>query len=164
MKPAERKGVRMHDARNRSDVADLLALRRLRATAARRAVLASILASRKHPTVDEIFERLRRSGTPVSIATLYQNLAALVAAGLLRRFAGPDGVARYDHNLEAHNHIVCERCGRIADVNMQAAAGAQSVMEWRRQRPLAGGWLVRAMEVEFRGTCPQCRRRAGQRP
>lgn len=147
----------MHGARNRSEVAALLARRGLRATAPRRAILAHLLARREHLTADGIFVGLRRSGAPVSIATLYQNLATLVARGLLRRFAGPDGVARYDGNLDAHHHLLCERCGRIVDVELPADARVRPVTSRRRGRSPVAGWRVRAMQVEFRGTCPECR-------
>ena len=157
-KGAERDGIRMHGVRNRSDVAALLARRGLRATAPRRAILAYLLRRGEHLAPTEIFEDLRRAGRPVSIATLYQNLAALVAGGLLRRFAGPDGAARYDVNLAAHHHLVCERCGRIVDVEVPADAGVRPVASRRRGRSPVAGWQVRAMQVEFRGTCPECRR------
>jgi Fe2+ or Zn2+ uptake regulation protein len=119
--------------------------------------LSHLLSRREHLAADEIFEGLRRSGTPVSIATLYQNLAALVARGLLRRFAGPDGVARYDDNLDAHHHLVCDGCGRIVDVEVPADARVRPVASRRRGRSPATGWQVRAAHVEFRGTCPACR-------
>lgn len=149
-------------ARNRSDVAALLARRGLRATAPRRAILAYLRARREHLAVDEIFEGLRRSGTPVSIATLYQNLATLAARGLLKRFAGRDGVARYDDNLDAHHHLVCERCGRIADVEVPADARVRPVASRRGGRSPVAGWQVRAAHVEFRGICPGCLRRGSR--
>lgn len=157
---ADQRGMR--GGRRRSDVVMLLARRGLRATAPRRAILAYLQARREHLAADEIFEGLRRSGTPVSIATLYQNLAALAARGLLRRFAGRDGVARYDDNLEAHHHLVCERCGRIADVETPTEAPLRPVAPRARGRAPAKGWQVRTVQMEFRGLCPGCVRRGSQ--
>jgi Fur family ferric uptake transcriptional regulator len=53
-------------------------------------------------------------------------------------------------------HLVCRRCGTVADVD--CAAGQAPCLE-----PLAsGGFVIDRAEVTFWGLCPQCRALRGQ--
>lgn len=138
-------------------VAGALRASGLRLTGARRALLTYLARWRQHLTAGEIADGLRRAGARVGVATVYQNLQTLSDRGLLRRFAGPDGLMRYDVNLSTHHHLVCERCGRIADVGLASRAPI-------RPAPVGGGslrgWAVRRHQVEFLGICPVCQRPA----
>jgi len=50
-----------------------------------------------------------------------------------------------------HQHLVCRRCGTVADVD--CAAGHTPCLE-----PLAGaGFVIDRAEVTFWGLCPSCR-------
>ena len=50
-----------------------------------------------------------------------------------------------------HQHLVCRRCGRVADVD--CAAGHTPCLE-----PRAGaGFVIDRAEVTFWGLCPSCR-------
>jgi Fur family peroxide stress response transcriptional regulator len=129
----------------------------LRATGARRTLLAYLARRRQHLTAGEIADGLRRAGARVGVATVYQNLQTLSDRGLLRRFAGPDGLMRYDLNLSAHHHLVCERCGRIADVGLAGRAPIRPVSVGGGS---LRGWRVRQHQVEFLGLCPDCQRPA----
>jgi Fe2+ or Zn2+ uptake regulation protein len=142
------------------DTARTLRGRGLRATASRRAVLEFLQRRGEHLAANEILDGLRRAGQRVSIATLYQNLQALSERGLLLRFAGADGHMRYDINLQAHHHLVCEGCGRIVDVEISGGDAARPVPAVAARSQPVRGWLVRDRRVEFRGLCPRCRRRA----
>jgi Fur family ferric uptake transcriptional regulator len=55
-----------------------------------------------------------------------------------------------------HQHLVCRRCGTVADVD--CAAGHTPCLE-----PVAsGGFVIDRAEVTFWGLCPQCRARKDQ--
>ena len=59
------------------------------------------------------------------------------------------GSSRFDPNLDTHHHLVCERCGRIADVTADYA-------EVRVPRGQAHGFTVSRTEITFRGLCAPC--------
>ncbi|WP_324716705.1 Fur family transcriptional regulator [Carboxydochorda subterranea] len=125
----------------------------LRPTGPRLAILGFLRARGEHLTPAEIFEGLRAAGRPISIATLYQNLQALSRGGLVKRIVGPDGALRYDVNLAPHHHLVCQRCGRLVDVELSGPIATKPVA------PHAGdlaGWEVVSVHVQFYGLCPQC--------
>jgi Fur family ferric uptake transcriptional regulator/Fur family peroxide stress response transcriptional regulator len=140
-------------------VVELLRSRGLRPTRARRLVLARLALSNYHLSVDELRAELRRRGQPVSVATLYQNLKRLVAEGLLASFAGDDGLVRFDANTESHAHLVCARCGRIADIGPDDPVLKRLKVAVPRPARRMRGWTLAQARLELRGLCPDCRRR-----
>lgn len=113
-------------------------------------VLSIVQGSKDHPTADQVFQEARRTAPTLSLATVYRNLSALVAAGEVRERAF-DGVSHFDPCTEPHAHLVCGRCGRIADF-----APAQGLLT-RSFREAVGEWEVAEVDLEVRGLCPLCR-------
>ena len=120
----------------------------LRVTQPRLTLLEFFSGTEGHFTPEEISERLRASGHPLSIATLYQNLRTFSERGLIGEMTGPGGEARYDTNLDPHSHLVCLRCGRMVDI----------VLELPELGPAARaqGWSVTRARVDLQGVCPEC--------
>jgi Fur family ferric uptake transcriptional regulator len=67
-----------------------------------------------HPTVEEVFEGVRKKLTRISKATVYQNLKMLTRKGIIQE-VNVKGVSRFEPNMEPHHHIICRKCGRIFD-------------------------------------------------
>ncbi len=76
-----------------------------------------ISASRNHMTAEQVFTALRQSYPTVALATVYNNLNRLWAAGRIRKVSVEGMPDRYDR-LERHDHLVCRRCGRLLDVDL----------------------------------------------
>jgi len=67
-----------------------------------------------HPTVEDVFEGVRKKLTRISKATVYQNLKFLSEKGLIQE-VNVKGISRFEPNLKPHHHIICRRCGKIID-------------------------------------------------
>jgi len=67
-----------------------------------------------HPTVDEVYEGVRKKLTRISKATVYQNLKFLSEKGLIQE-VNIKGVSRFEPNLDPHHHMICKICGKIID-------------------------------------------------
>jgi Fur family ferric uptake transcriptional regulator len=67
-----------------------------------------------HPTVDEVYEAVKKKLTRISKATVYQNLKFLAEKGLIQE-VNVKGVSRFEPNLDPHHHIICKKCGKIID-------------------------------------------------
>src|SRR5262245_9584255 len=93
--------------------------RGLRLTGPRHAVLEVVRGAESHPTAEEVHRLVRRRLPGVSLGTVYRNLWVLVGEELLKELPGPH--ARFDANTSAHHHFMCERCGRIIDVDAALA-------------------------------------------
>src|SRR5205085_11173923 len=76
------------------------------------------LGSGRHNHLDagQLIDDLKAAGLRVSRATVYRTLTKLVDAGLLRRLElGPRTFYEHDYGYPQHEHLVCERCGRIIE-------------------------------------------------
>jgi Fur family peroxide stress response transcriptional regulator len=127
----------------------------LRCTPQRYAVMAFLMEHRGHPTAAEIFEAVNHADPRSSRATTYNNLRDLVRAGLAREVAVEGRAARFDVKGTRHHHFICDRCGKVED------------MEWYDVRRPAPGSLGKRILLEseliFRGLCAKCASRNGKR-
>ena len=125
----------------------------LRCTPQRYAVMAFLMGRAGHPTAAEIFEAVNRADPLSSRATTYNNLRDLVRAGLVREVAVEGRAARFDAKGARHHHFICDRCGRVEDV------------EWYDvPQPVSGSLgkrILRECELIFRGLCARCASRRG---
>lgn len=138
----------------------LIESKHLRATEARCRILELLHETHEHYTPEEMLEALRERGKPLSIATLYQNLAKLAEAGLISRFVGPDGHTRYDVNTEPHHHLVCRICGRMVDVGVEGPLERlQPVALHPEEADEVHAWRLGEVHLEFHGVCPACQAR-----
>ena len=126
--------------------------RGVRVTTQRVAVYRALAEDTSHPTAERVYERLRPRLPSLSPATVYRILDSLEREQLIRRVGTTGGVARYDANLEPHQHVVCHRCGRMTDVQMPALA-ALTLREGA-----VPGFVIEGLDIRIVGRCASCRR------
>jgi Fur family ferric uptake transcriptional regulator len=123
-----------------------------RSTPQRDAILHVVREARDHPTARDVWERVQRHRPGIGVATVYRTLDLLAANGMVLALQlGDDAIARYDGNVAAHDHVVCEVCGVIADVTVPLPDGTVQAVEEDT------GFAIRGSELQFRGVCPGCR-------
>ncbi len=122
----------------------------LRVTRPRLAVMAA-LERRPHAETSTIIELVREDHSDVSHQAVYDILAALTSAGLVRRIQPLGSVARYEARVgDNHHHVVCRRCGEVADVD--CAVGEAPCLA-----PLDDhAYVIDEAEVIYWGVCPDC--------
>ena len=126
-------------------------------TVQRRVILRELISRPDHPTTDQIYEAVRERVPGISRTTVYRVLEALVRVGVAARVFHPDAVARFDPVPERHHHIVCERCGKLFDLD------ASSVEEVRMPKT-PSGFVIHDYSINFTGVCASCRREAQSPP
>lgn len=94
-------------------IRNLFAQRKLRSTEQREAVYAALVATKVHPTAEELFTTVRLTQPGISLATIYNTLEAFTKAGLCRRLATPQTQGnssspahRFDADMSEHTHLV----------------------------------------------------------
>ncbi len=120
----------------------------LRCTPQRYGVMAFLMEHSGHPTAAEIFEGVNRLDPRSSRATTYNNLRDLVHAGLVREVAVEGRAARFDARGLRHHHFICDRCGKVEDVQWFTVP-----------RPASGSLgkrILRECELILRGLCAKC--------
>lgn len=101
----------------------LLKDNQLKATPQRMAVL-KMLNQHTHPTIDELYDKIKKEYPSVSLATVYKNLSALKSAGIVAEVNMPNGKMRYDIYVEPHIHVVCDKCHSVIDIPHSKELGA----------------------------------------
>ncbi|HEY9790056.1 MAG TPA: transcriptional repressor [Candidatus Obscuribacterales bacterium] len=96
----------------------ILLSRGVKPTAQRVVITQYLLDTDSHPTADQILAAVAdRLPVPLSRATVYNTLNALVEAGVIQEvYTEPGGSARYDANTEQHHHFVDVKTGKITDI------------------------------------------------
>ena len=102
-----------------------------------------------HPTAEGVYAEIVDDMPTVSLRTVYQTLAELTDLGEIAKIDLGTGSARFDPNVEAHHHLVCDDCGAIRDVT----AATTEIRVPPRQRD---GFQIEETEVVFRGRCRNC--------
>jgi Fe2+ or Zn2+ uptake regulation protein len=138
-------------AAGRPDPASALRRVGLRVTASRLAVFTALAANGPHSSVDALVSAVRDRLGDGSAQTVYNVLRTLTDAGLVRRIepAGRPGLyeLRVDDN---HHHVVCRRCGAIADVD--CAVGDTPCLTAADD----SGYEIDEAEVIYWGRCSEC--------
>jgi Fe2+ or Zn2+ uptake regulation protein len=133
-----------------SDLLERLRIRGWRLTAQRRTVAEALQGRHVHLTADEVLARATTLLPEVSRATVYNTLGELVAMGEVRQVNVGAGPTRYDPNASVHHdHLVCDGCGLILDVDADPSGQTASAGE-RHQ------FEVTATEIIYRGRCRTC--------
>ena len=132
-----------------------LAASGLRCTPQRYAVMAVLMERHRHPTAAEIFEGVNRVDPRSSRATTYNNLRDLVQAGLVREVAVEGRAARFDAKDVRHHHFICDRCGKVEDIDWFDVPRPASRSLGKR--------ILRECELIFRGLCTRCAPRRASR-
>ncbi|MBP2413185.1 Fur family ferric uptake transcriptional regulator [Arthrobacter stackebrandtii] len=122
----------------------------LRVTRPRVAVLNAVRAN-PHADADTVIGAARAVLGSVSKQAVYDVLAALVDADLVRRIEPQGSPARFETRVgDNHHHVVCRLCGDIADVD--CALGEAPCLHASNSH----GFSIDEAEVIYWGTCPDC--------
>lgn len=132
------------------DVGTLLKSAGLRATRPRVAVLGA-LAGAPHADTATVIDLVRQDLPGVSHQAVYDCLAALTGAGLVRRIQPAGSLARYEVRVgDNHHHVVCRSCGAVGDVD--CAVGEAPCLHASDPQ----GFRIDEAEVIYWGTCAAC--------
>ncbi|ATB68387.1 transcriptional repressor [Sulfurospirillum diekertiae] len=112
-----------------NDFINLLKTKELKATPQRISVLKE-LDKKGHPTIDDLYNALKKENPSMSLATVYKNLATLKEKGVVIEVNTAEGKMRYDIYSKPHIHLVCQQCGSIEDVDYdQSLFEYQTILE-----------------------------------
>ena len=113
-----------------------------------------INASTEHLTVEQIFKQVKEEYPKVVLATIYNNVNKLWDADLIRKISVENMPDRYDRAVR-HDHLVCQRCGKLADISFDDLTDALS-------EKVGGDFLYYDLKVYY--LCPSCRKKETGQP
>ena len=82
-----------------------------------RKLIAQIMSdSRDHPNVDELYKRVSKIDSKISIATIYRTVKLFEEAGILTKHEFKGGKARYEEFPDSHHdHLIDVQSGEIVE-------------------------------------------------
>lgn len=98
------------------DAISILRQCKIQPTPQRIAVVECVMASKTHPTADEVVVAARKTCPTVSRATVYNTLNLLVEKGLIGMQTIREGAVVFDPNVRKHHHFIDEETGEIHDI------------------------------------------------
>jgi Fe2+ or Zn2+ uptake regulation protein len=110
-----------------------------------------------HPTAEAIWAEVVRLMPAVSLKTVYQTLNDLSTMGVVSHLDIGTGSARFDTNIDRHQHVVCTRCNRVWDVYVDLTEEwIESKLPSQLPHELGGRFLVSSSDLVVRGLCGTC--------
>ena len=137
--------------KNQDEVVAMLRPLGIRLTTQRLAIAEVVINSGDHPSVRDIYERVKAFFPYVTIATVYSTLTMLEQAGIVRELPF-QRQSRYDANLSPHANLVCIGCGTVVDADV----GQETVAELGELISQQSDFEVAAQRVDFYGWCSGC--------
>ena len=82
-----------------------------------RKIVAKVMSeSNDHPNVDELYKRVSKIDSKISIATVYRTVKLFEEAGILAKHDFKGGKARYEEISESHHdHLIDVKTGEIIE-------------------------------------------------
>ena len=144
---------RLKNAGSGEQLNERLAHSGLRLTPQRQHVHEVLREKMDHPTADQVFMRTKSKMPEISMATVYNCLSALVQCGMVRQVTLDRGATRYCPNMQDHSHFYCDECGSVFDI-------LQTISIEDADIKLPRGFLLKLIETNLHGLCPDCAAKA----
>ncbi len=126
--------------------------RGFRVTPQRQLILDAICECGGHAAPDEIFARVRRKSTAINRATVYRNLDFLTDMHLVTSAdMGHRGRVYEIACADPHHHLVCQKCGDVAQIDQALVKAFFAKIEREYQ------FTVETDHLALFGVCQACR-------
>ena len=124
---------------------------KFRITPQRIAVLRILAKSEDHPSVEMIYEKVRRDFPTTSLATIYKTVTLLRELNEVLELGFPEGSNRYDgHKPYPHPHVICTKCRKIIDPDLER------LNDLKQELVSETGFRITSHRLDFFGLCPDC--------
>jgi Fur family peroxide stress response transcriptional regulator len=111
--------------------------------------IVSILESRGHITIDNLYSELQKKFPTLSLATIYKNLNKMCENLFVSEVKIPHQKSVYELTKEQHSHIICSECQAIMDLELDVDS---LVQEAHRKTD----YSIKSSSLVFEGICPKC--------
>ncbi|MGH3994109.1 MAG: Fur family transcriptional regulator [Pseudonocardiaceae bacterium] len=104
----------------------------------------------QHATPERICEHVQRSAPAVNITTIYRTLDLLEGLDLVRHTHLGHGAPSYSTKPHEHVHLVCHRCGEVAEIPTDALDELTARLRERF------GFVLDPSHLAMSGRCKDC--------
>ena len=120
-------------------------------TPQRLAIVKILARSKGHPSVEDIYDQIKKDFPTMSLATVYRNIVLIKSLGEILELGFPDGSNRYDGNKPySHPHVICIKCKKIVDPDLD------SLDDLRNEVAVETNFKILNHRLDFFGICRDC--------
>ena len=114
-----------------------------------RVAIIEYLSEYGHLSIAKMYELVKEKFPSISLATIYKNVNAMIDNGFLKevKIIGQD--SRYELNYGEHSHVVCKKCGKVVDIEMESS-------ELLKEAGEKSDMCVESSSMVFYGICKEC--------
>jgi Fur family peroxide stress response transcriptional regulator len=125
--------------------------RHFRITPQRILILKILALSDGHPSVEDIYEQVKRDFPTTSLATVYKTVTLLKELNEVLELGFAEGGNRYDGKKPyPHPHLICTKCRKIFDPDLESLEGLTQELVSET------GFRITSHRLDFFGICPDC--------
>lgn len=128
----------------------------LKSTSQRDDIARVFFSSNRHISVEELYNAVKQVNPRIGYATVYRTMKLLTECGLALERHFRDGEARYESAAEGHHHdhLICERCGKIVEFAEDRIEDLQAEVARRL------GFRFTGHKMELYGLCRDCQKKS----
>ena len=122
----------------------------IKLTHQRMEIFREVASSDSHPSVEDIYHKLRSKLPMISLDTVYRTLNIFEQIGVVSKISVSDNKGRFDSNIIPHHHLVCTRCKGILDFywpTLDTIKIPSQAKKWGK---------IFSKQIELRGICENC--------
>ena len=116
-------------------------------------VFDALKASHEHPSAEEIYLAVKEQMPDISLGTVYRNLNLLEQMRMVNRIHTGVSGDRFDAVVSEHPHIICTKCGRVADI----ACCIDEETTQLREKLQKSAAQIEALQIMAWGVCDHCK-------
>lgn len=103
-----------------------------------------------HPTILELYEKLKKKNPKIGKATVYRNVNRLVKEGKVLKISLGKNEEHYDGHTHNHYHLYCKCCKKIYDIE------DIKENEFREKIEKENNIQIDSTKIVFDGICKNC--------
>ena len=120
-----------------------------RNTFQREKIKQQLCSVKTHPTAELVYQEVKKEIPQITLATVYRNLNLMAEDGEVLKLE-INKEYHFDGENSAHQHCVCEKCGRISDIFQK------EISEYAIKKVNAENFVLNSVNVIFKGKCVSC--------
>ncbi len=122
----------------------------LKVTPQRVFIYQELLKATDHPSIDEVYQRVKQSLPNISFDTVYRTALSLAELGIIDIVEGHSGSRRFDANTASHHHFRCLKCHKIIDFDSDYYDQVKIPDELRKK------FKIQNQRIILEGICDEC--------
>ncbi len=120
-----------------------------RSTIQKLKILEYLRSVKTHPSAETVYKAVKKDLPTISLATVYRNLNNLAEQGIIFKLQ-INNEARFDGDINHHQHCVCVKCGKVCDMFQK------ELTEYALKNMKNKDFKPDGVNIIYTGLCKEC--------